>query len=338
MTTPSSPRSDADSAHPPVSAWRADPSPSETASPDYHRAYVNANHGIGRGIGALVTLLTGFIVLSVIVYGVGSLTEVAMYGQNVALAGGAKYTPVTFITMFSGSAFLIPWSILVQKWFYGLPGNSLASVRSVFRPSIVGRTVIYVLPVWAVYIASLTVTAPPLSAEPLSALELGVIFGAALILTPLQAAGEEFAFRGVTFRIFGCWTRSPRTGLVLGVLASSVGFGLFHAATDPWLIFYYTATGVGMAIITWLTGGLECSIAIHTINNTLSTLLMLVLFQSMVIPDRTNGAGSPVLLIPIALLGAIIAVIGLRKKRGIHRASAGAPSGDIVSDRKEGGQ
>lgn len=293
----------------------ADNAPAATAHHEYHRALAGYPRPIARGIGAIVVLLIGYFVISFAVGAVGRLSEVALYGQNVALAGGSRFTPITFIAVFSAPALLVPWSMLVQRWFYDLPAASLISVARTLRPAIIGRTVLYVLPIWAVYFAALAMATPLPSNGALPKVDLAVILAATFVITPLQAAGEEFAFRGVAFRVLGSWPRSSRAGLAVGVAGSSLIFGLLHGTTDPWLFCYYTGFGVAMALLTWLTSGLECSITLHAINNTISTIATLVLTQSGAMPDRSNGAGSAIFLIPLALLAVVVAVVWRTSRR-----------------------
>lgn len=54
-----------------------------------------------------------------------------------------------------------------------------------------------------------------------------------LLLTLLQALGEEYGLRGLVFRVAGSRGRGPRTALVLGVLVSSVTLAVIHLSTDP---------------------------------------------------------------------------------------------------------
>jgi len=39
-------------------------------------------------------------------------------------------------------ALLIPWSMLIQRWLYGVPGASLHSVVSRFRFEVFGRALL----------------------------------------------------------------------------------------------------------------------------------------------------------------------------------------------------
>jgi len=90
-----------------------------------------------------------------------------------------------------------------------------------------------------------------------------------LLTTPLQAAGEEYLFRGYLGQVLGAWVRSPWFG---GVVTSTL-FALAHGQQDAWLFADRFLFG---AVAWWLavrTGGLEAPIALHAVNNVLGLLL-----------------------------------------------------------------
>ncbi len=83
-----------------------------------------------------------------------------------------------------------------------------------------------------------------------------------LVLVPVQAATEEYLYRGVLLQSVGAWLRwAPVT-----IVVSAVLFGFSHAY-DGWGIATVTVMGVGFAIVTIRTGGLEAAIAMHAVNN-----------------------------------------------------------------------
>lgn len=83
-----------------------------------------------------------------------------------------------------------------------------------------------------------------------------------LLLVPVQAATEEYLYRGVLLQSVGAWVRfAPVT-----IVVSAVLFGVSHAY-DGWGILTVMVMGVGFAFVTIRTGGLEAGIAMHTVNN-----------------------------------------------------------------------
>ncbi|MFI0422520.1 type II CAAX prenyl endopeptidase Rce1 family protein [Spongiactinospora sp. 9N601] len=85
-----------------------------------------------------------------------------------------------------------------------------------------------------------------------------------LILVPIQAASEEYLFRGWLIQAFGAFLRTPWPGIVLG----SAGFAALHRYTG-WGIVDVFAFGVVAGWLAVRTGGLEAPIALHVVNNVL---------------------------------------------------------------------
>lgn len=83
-----------------------------------------------------------------------------------------------------------------------------------------------------------------------------------ILLVPVQAATEEYLYRGVLLQSVGSWLRwAPVT-----IVVSAVLFGFSHAY-DEWGIATVAVMGVGFAIVTIRTGGLEAAITMHAVNN-----------------------------------------------------------------------
>jgi membrane protease YdiL (CAAX protease family) len=93
-----------------------------------------------------------------------------------------------------------------------------------------------------------------------------------LLLTPLQAAGEEFAFRGYLTQAFGGLFAplGPWAARAGAVLFPAVLFALAHGAQDPPVFVDRLAFGLVSGILVIATGGLEAGIAMHVLNNFLA--------------------------------------------------------------------
>ncbi len=267
-----------------------------------------------RGIAALVLLLGGMLVFSLAFGGLAFVVESA-FGLTDPDADETVITPVQLAAGLFSLALLIPWSMLIQRWLYKVEGASLHSVGSLFRFDLMGRSLVVLLPVWAVYMSVFTLLMPYETVH-WSTSDLFLMFVAVVVFTPFQSAGEEYGFRGLAFRIAASWGRGPRVALVLGVVVSSLAFMVVHLAADPWLNLYYFVLGATLALITWRTGGLEIAVVVHAVNNTIAFLLVVVtrsdLAEGM---DRSVGAGSPVMLLPCVLMLVITAVVWWRTRR-----------------------
>ncbi|MFE9243059.1 CPBP family intramembrane glutamic endopeptidase [Nocardiopsis sp. NPDC006938] len=281
---------------------------------EYHQVLATDRRQVWRGIAALALLMGGMLVFTFGFAFVGLFVDL-MLGRDTIMLGGDEYTPVLHASTLGGLVLLLPWSMLIQRWLYGVRGASLHSVLSAFRMEVFGRALLVILPIWTVYMAVFTALTPTPEADwPFR--DLVAIFALTVLLAPLQSAGEEYGFRGLAFRVAASWGRGPRTALVLGAVVSSLLFMTAHLALDPWLNVYYFTMGVTLSLITWRTGGLEVAVVIHAVNNTIAFLLSVVLRSDFAAGfDRSAGAGSVAMLVPCALLVAITAVVWFRTRR-----------------------
>ncbi|MEV4759762.1 CPBP family intramembrane glutamic endopeptidase [Micromonospora sp. NPDC049559] len=334
-TTPSAP--DAGSGTAGATTPRRGPRPVPPGV-EYHRVLAGDRRRVGRGVLALALLLLGLFGFGGLVTYAGGQLDLHVFGRHSVIAGGTEFTPITHLGNVVSIALLIPWSMFLQRWLYGVRGASLHSVLSTLRPALVGRAVLILLPVWAVYLTVFTALSPSRVSEWATS-DLLWIFAITIVLQPLQSAGEEYGFRGLAFRVAASWGRGTRTSLVIGVAVSTLLFAVIHASTDPWLNVYYLSLGVTWSLITWRTGGLETSIVIHATNNTLAFLLMLVTHSDPVSgADRSSGVGSVIFLIPCTLLAIVTTVIWVRTRRagpartpgpGTRPAAADTPKGTM---------
>ncbi|MFG1610970.1 CPBP family intramembrane glutamic endopeptidase [Actinoplanes sp. NPDC049265] len=282
--------------------------PSVPAAVQYHRVLAGDKRRIGRGIFAIILLAAGLVIFPTVIGRAAALVDVQM-GKTPPILGGTDYTPLSHASSMISLGLLIPWSMLIQRWLYGVPGASLHSVTSRFRFDLLGKSLLVFGPAWLV--ANALGALPPADEFPWSQTDLIAMFIATMLFTPLQSAGEEYGVRGLVFRVVGSWTRNPGTGLVAGVLVSSVLFTAMHGATDPYIIVWYFVLWTGLAIITWRTGGLELAVMLHAVLNTFTFVLAVTLRVDLgsATQDRSAGVGSPYLLVPTLTVIAITAIV-----------------------------
>ncbi len=84
-----------------------------------------------------------------------------------------------------------------------------------------------------------------------------------LITSPLQAAAEEFFFRGYLQQAIG----SLAGRAWVGILCSALVFALFHGNQNIALFAHRLGFGLIAGTLVWATGGLEAAIAVHVANN-----------------------------------------------------------------------
>lgn len=270
---------------------------------EYHRVLADDHRRIGRGVLAIVLLLAGLVFFSLVANWLSALTDKELGNSPT------DYTPLRHAGSMIGLALLIPWSMVIQRWLYGVPAASLHSVASRFRFDLLGKSLLVFGPAW-LFVNAIGFLGP-VEEVPWSHTDLIAMFLITLVLTPLQAAGEEYGFRGLIFRIIGSWTRSRRVGLVAGVVVTSLAFTAMHGSTDPYIITWYLTLWICLSIITWRTGGLEVAIVLHAVLNTLSFIAAFYLRIDFgaAIGDRSAGVGTPYQLVPALVVAVITAVI-----------------------------
>ncbi len=87
-----------------------------------------------------------------------------------------------------------------------------------------------------------------------------------LLLIPLQAAGEEYAFRGYLTQAVG-GLLPGRVGVAVAVVVPALLFALAHGAQDAPVFIDRFAFGLVAGVLVIVTGGLEAGIALHVLNN-----------------------------------------------------------------------
>ncbi len=161
-----------------------------------------------------------------------------------------------------GLALLIPFAGLLAFLLYGVRPRWLSSTRPGVRWRWLLTCVAMALVIWSPLLVLGTTGAAVTRDE---AIGRGVVAFIVVVLltTPLQAAGEEYVFRGLLLQGFGA-TRLPALAccFVTGVL-----FATAHLQFDPALYLDRLLLGTVFAYLTMRTGGLEAGIAIHLVKN-----------------------------------------------------------------------
>jgi membrane protease YdiL (CAAX protease family) len=146
-----------------------------------------------------------------------------------------------------------------------------------------------------------------------------------LLLVPVQAATEEYIYRGVLMQSVGAWVRwAPVT-----ILVSAALFGVSHAY-DSWGILTVIVMGIGFAVVTIRTGGLEAGIAMHTVNNVAAFVVTGTgMFGPTGITEDTGGfPGLVAQVITVALW--IAGVEWFARRHGVERLSRiGVPTAPV---------
>ncbi len=140
----------------------------------------------------------------------------------------------------------------------------VSSVAGGIRWRWLARCLLVVVPVWALYLGLGSFLDPVDPGRPQHWVLLLVM---AVVVTPFQAAGEEYLFRGWLVQNVGAYFARPVAGLVVSTVASAALFGLAHGSLDPWVLLSVATLAVAACLANWRTGGLEAGIAMHVVNN-----------------------------------------------------------------------
>lgn len=280
--------------------------------------------GKWRGVLAILSFVVGFLIISTVVGGAGLVYELMTGGVDIDViaSGIVPLTPAIMLTNNLSLAAAIPLAILLQRAFFGVKGGWLASVTGRFRWRWLGRLALVIVPVWVVYVGI------SVALDPGGELRIdgGVLLMLAIVLitTPLQAAGEEYGTRGLIQRSAGSWFANPVVAFIVGTVLSGAIFASAHFAADPWLIAYYFVFGVSGSIAARGTGGLEAPVLVHAVNNVLLFIPAALLGQLDQGIDRSEGTGSPVMLLPMALClaAALFSTWWARRSGVVTRADA----------------
>ena len=150
-----------------------------------------------------------------------------------------------------------------------------------------------------------------------------------VLLTPLQAAGEEYAFRGYLTQAFGGLFRSRAAAVVLPALL----FAFAHGAQDAPIFIDRLAFGLVAGVLVITTGGLEAGIAMHVLNNFLAYGFALAYSDMTTALNPSDGTWWQ---LPVTLTQSL-AFLGLATwaSRRLGIATTGAPPGMPVLEGPE---
>jgi membrane protease YdiL (CAAX protease family) len=297
-----------------------------------HRGGRWGPHGWWRGLVGLVCLVMLVLLVQVVVL-VGLtgfyLAQGLSFDEAEARMTGDPVTPGFLVAVNLGWALSIPAVWLVQRVMHGLRPAWLSSVM----PRIRWRWFAVCLGLSMVALVS-TILVSLLIPEQAG----GDISGrlndfttttrdyllVVLLLTPLQAAGEEYFFRGYLTQAIGGFFASPKLSAVLAVGVPSLLFALAHGAQDAPIFFDRFAFGVVAGVLVILTGGLEAGIAMHVLNNWLAFGIALA-FGDM--DSALNPTGGTWWSIPVTLTQSLVYLglaVYVARRMGVRTRTGGA--------------
>ena len=245
----------------------------------YHELQRGGRSGVGWSIlGVFMALALVFVILPVVLYAL-FLIPYAVSGADVSAAAdrindNAHATPVTLAYINLTLACAIPVAILLTWLLHrrrpGWVASVLGRIRWRWLLTCLGLAVITLVATVAVGdllpdTGDTTGTSGHV-VNSFTAQTLGFVL-VILFLTPLQAAGEEYLFRGYLTQAIGGVIRWRW----VAVLVPAIVFAIFHGlGQDVPVFFDRLAFGIVAGVLVIATGGLEAGIAMHVLNNFLA--------------------------------------------------------------------
>ena len=224
-------------------------------------------------IGIFVVLIGGFaaapvVLIPVLAVVVGLQGGDGSFGHRLQEAlNGSPATPASMLYLNLSLAALALVAIIVLRRVHGLPLSWLFSVM----PGVRWRF-FWVCAGFACFalLAAMAVSAllprDPVAVGGTARFPTGQLLATTVVIlltTPLQALGEECAFRGYLMQAFGSLSRSR----IVGLIGTATLFALAHGLQNAPLFLDRFAFGLMAGGVVILTGGLEAGIALHVLNN-----------------------------------------------------------------------
>lgn len=298
--------------HPPLP-----PLPVSAAARPDPRSYVHQmrseRHRWWRPVLALLLAVACFVGAMIGTYVVGFV----VWGMEAEHRLLDPVNPWGFLATNLLLAALIPATMLGLWIGCGVPPGRVLSVAGGMRWGWLTTCFAVVTPLWAAYLgAAWFVTGGEVDGRAEQWIALLLV---GFLTTPLQAAGEELAFRGGLVQGVGAWLRSPWVGLVVTTVLSSALFALAHGSMDVWILLELAFFAAAACWLTWRTGGLEAAITLHVVNNVLllSLTIMLGGLSDAYIDEASTGDPlSTALGVAITAIATIL-LLRVARRRGI---------------------
>ena len=232
------------------------------AGTPYLRALTLDHGALWRLAVAVAGTIAGLVILPLVAF-VAVLGGARVVGfQNYAFELSDGVNAGEMLTLNLGLAALIGVAAVLARLLYGVRLRWLSSTRPGLRWRWLLTCVAIAAVVWSLFLVAGTAGAYATRDEPLDA-SVWRFLVVVVLTTPLQAAGEEYVFRGLLLQGAGA-ARLP-VSVCCGV--SGALFAIAHLQFDPQLFADRLLLGVALAFVAVRTGGLEAGIAIHAVKN-----------------------------------------------------------------------
>jgi membrane protease YdiL (CAAX protease family) len=287
--------------------WLPEPDAPPVGLP-YHRIQEAGRPGVWRPLVGIMLMFLGFALFGALVASI--VFEIAYLATGhgnpdfARLADLEHPTPAGLAFLNVALATFIPLAMLGERLLHGLGPRWLASVR----PRIRWRFLLACLGISVVALLATLVVGAVLPGQDDNVSAHANAFTTTtfhyllviVLLTPLQAAGEEYLFRGYLTQAFGGMFHSAWVAVLLPAFL----FGLAHGLGQSVPVFFDRfAFGVVAGVLVIRTGGLEAGIAMHVLNNFLAYGIALA-YSDMA--STLNPTGGSWWSIPVTLTQSLV--------------------------------
>ena len=309
--------------------------------PQYHQLHRVGRPGIWRSlVGSVLVLVLVFLLVPAVAGAIAFAALMAagntMEETTAVLDVTAEATPTGLALLNIVIAAAIPVSWAVTWWLHRLKPRWLSSVaprlRWRFLLVCLGLSVVALLA--SLGVGLLLPLAPgesPVGEVNEFTTRTRDFMLVVLLLTPLQAAGEEYLFRGYLTQAFGSLVWGRRASQALAVLGPALIFALFHGfSQDAPVFFDRFAFGIVAGILVIRTGGLEAAIAMHVLNNFLAFGLALA-FGDLTTALNATGGSSWWMILSTLTQSLVYLALASWVAKGMGLVNVGPPVGRALT-------
>lgn len=320
-------------------AWSTE-SPPEAAVPRWYPQLLRGpRYAPWRGVLAIIVaaVLAGIsmvvfgLVAVILLFALGAvdLSESATLSTE-ELSARLLGEPLMFLANNLILASLIPIVLLTTWACFGWRPRWASSVAPGIRWGWLGLSFLISLPFFVLLVSGSLLLEGDVQWQPDD--KALVLVAIILLTTPLQAAGEEYMFRGLLTQSIGSWFARPLAGVAVSAVVSGMLFGAIHSLgvdQDIWLFLGRALFGMVFSYLTWQTGGLEAAISVHAVNN-MALMVPMALTGGLgqaVAATEGSPLGTLVSLAVIALVAGLLVWVGRRLKLATRHDPALQPGG-----------